>query len=192
MKLLNTPIIFNFWRPITFICNNISISFIEKNYTLEEILATLSPITSLEFNPINNKLFSNVMMNFRFYTRDDRNYILTFLGFNNFLDLQEIRDLNVSIEGIAKYSLNVQFNTIIKLRLGLSGPNAETPAEAFLFLESGAFSNSNIINVPFNTSGSFDFYNIYCNQIVKPINNVILVSDVSPSASAGQVSLYIN
>jgi hypothetical protein len=172
VQILQTPIILNFFRQITFLCNNISITFNEKNYTLQEILDTLSPITSLLYNPDNQKLYCNSIINFRFYTVLDRNYILSILGFNNYLDLINMKDLIISIDSSAKYSINTEFNNIIEVKLSNNNITENH------YIDAGFFSNSNIIDLNTNLTNitSINFYNIFTKEIVYSINDVIITT----------------
>ena len=166
LYILNTPIILNINRPITFFINSNVINLIQKNYLLDEILEILFSASANFLYDVNvNKLYSDQFINLRFTNIQDRDYILYFLGYSNYLE--SIRnDTNISIKGYAMYGINILFNNIVKLVIN----NVESH-----FIETGAFSYNSIIKLitKQNSILSYKFLNIYTNQELMSINNVL-------------------
>ena len=169
VNLLNIPIFYNINRNITFFINNVSINLIQKNYSLQEILNILyNADNNFLYDSNLNKLYSIQFINLRFTNSQDRDYILTFLGYVNYLE--NIRnDLNIALKGCAKYSININFNNIVKLTLNNTN-------ETF-YIETGAFSYSSIIRLLTNqtTIISYKFMNIY----TKESKNIVIKSNMN-------------
>lgn len=168
LMILNSPIITNISRDINFFINSVSINLIQKNYSLEEILSILFNASANFFYDTNvNKLNSLQFINLRFSSINDRDYILNFLGYNNYLE-DTRNDLNIALKGYAKYGINISFNSIVKLSIN---DNKEV-----YYIETGAFSYSSIIKLLTKQTSilSFKFLNIYTNQEVIPLNNVLI------------------
>ena len=170
LKVLNTPIIFNFCKKITFFINNTEIIFEYGNYSKQEILDKIL-INGLLLDAETNKLYCLIFVNFKFYSLEDRNYILSLLGFNNFFDNFMNKDLLISIKGVAKYELNINFNNIVELKVVSSDNITDT-----FILETGAFSYSNILsfNTALNDIKTFDFINVLSNNSLTTNNNVLI------------------
>ncbi len=169
LKIVNSPLFNNINYNISFMLNNNIINLINKNYTLDEILLIFS---QFNYDSLTKKLYTNDIINFRFYNIKDRNYIMSFLGYNDFLDLNNNNDLTVSVNGYAKYSININFNEIVKVNI-TGDINYETP------IETGAFSYSRIINleIPFTNLKNIivKFLNVFNNQELIPNNNVLIM-----------------
>ena len=173
LKIINSPLFNNINFNITFTLNNNIVNLINKNYTLDELLVAFSPF---QYDTLTKKIYTNNIINLRFYNTKDRNYIMTLLGFNNFLDLSNSNDLVISISGYAKYALIINFNEIVKVNVSGKVLNInqvfETP------IETGAFSYSNIILLELLYTFEnivVKFLNVYSNIEIIPNNNVVIM-----------------
>jgi len=171
MKLLGIPKINNVHRDITFFVNGSVFIVPAKNYSLTELIAFLTALPDVSI--INNKLFCANLVNFRFYNKNDRDYILALTGYTNYLS--EInRDVNISIKGSAQYEINANFNIIVEYKI--FNDRNQIVYEEFIVCD--PFSSEFIREVTID-DGDFTvkFYNIYIqNEELNVINNIVLKS----------------
>jgi len=167
MKILGIVKVNNVHRNISFFVNNSVYTLLAKNYSSTELVAFFTGLSGLSL--VENKLFATQIVNFRFYNRNDRDYVLSLSGFTNYIT-DSNRDINVSIKGMAQYEINVNFNTIVEYKVF----DADDKLVASDFILASPFANEFIKNVE---NGSYlKFYSIYIKDEELTVCNNIIIS----------------